>query len=98
MLKELLPTVLNSHYISSVCRLPVLEEKVGEARRERDKMAGEWKKVLRQYDTLLADYEQERKEVFTVKVRSSSFALFRYRGHNSNGGCNAVPVQMWVVD
>lgn len=69
MLKELLPTVLNSYYTSCVCKVPVLEERAGQVRRERNEMAGECQKIRRQYDMLLADYEQERKEMFTIKVQ-----------------------------
>ena len=75
MLKELLPSVLNSRYTSCVSKVPVLEERVWQARRERDEMAGECRKVRRQYDVLLADYEQDKKEMFAVNVRKNSMTV-----------------------
>lgn len=68
MLKELLPTVLNRHFISCVGRVPSLEEELSEVRRERDGVAEECRRVHRQCDRLMADCEAAMKETFAVKV------------------------------
>lgn len=68
MLKELLPTVLNSYYISCVTNFPSLEGTLGEMRRERDGVREECRRMHRQHGMLMADYEQERKEKFAIKV------------------------------
>ena len=68
MLKELLPTVLNGYYISCVARFPSLESQLCAARRERDGAREECQRAQRQRDLLKADYEQEMKEKFAIKV------------------------------
>ena len=71
MLKEFLPTVLNSYYISCVCQVPMLEERMNEVRKERRELVLECKKLRREKDILMSDCEQERKEKFAAKVCSS---------------------------
>ncbi len=68
MLKEILPSVLNARYISCVHRVPTLEKKLGEVMRDKERLMKEYQITLRQKDTLMSDYEQERKERFVTKV------------------------------
>lgn len=68
MLKELLPTVLNGYYISCVNKYPTMESQLGEVRRERDGVKEECRRIHRQHDMLMEDYEQEMKEKFAIKV------------------------------
>lgn len=68
MLKEYLPKVVNSHYISCVRRVPLLEKKLGEARREREELTMQSSTLLRRCDAMMTDLEEGRKELFAVKV------------------------------
>ena len=68
MLKELIPMVLNSGFISSVCRVPVLEARLSELRRERDRELARCQATRRTCDTLSVKYEKEQKEKFALKV------------------------------
>ncbi len=61
--------VLNSYYISSVCRVPLLETRLSEVKHERDRELARCETAQKMYDTLMSDYEQERKEKFAFKVK-----------------------------
>ena len=68
MLKEYLPKVVNSYYISCIRRVPVLEGKLAELRKEKEGLALQCKNLHRRCDVMMADLEEGRKELFTVKV------------------------------
>jgi len=71
MLKENLPKVVNSYYISCIRRVPQLEREVAQARREREQWAGQCKDLSWRCDALMADLEEGRKELFATKVWAS---------------------------
>lgn len=73
MLKECLPMVVNAYYISCVGRVPVLEERLGETRREKEGLALQCKNLRRRNDLLMGDLEEGKKEFFSIKVYGCKF-------------------------
>ena len=71
MLKENLPKVVNSYYVSCVRRVPQLEKELAQVRREREQWEGQCKDLSWRCDALMADLEEGRKELFAVKVWTS---------------------------
>lgn len=67
-LKEYLPRVVNPHYISCVRRVPLLERKLGETRREKGELRQQCQNLRRKCDVVMADLEEGRKELFAAKV------------------------------
>ena len=65
---ELLPMVLNSCYVSCVCKVPVLEQRLVVERREAEEMVAGWNKMQRLCNKLMTDCEHEQKEKFMLKV------------------------------
>ena len=78
MLKECLPMVVNAYYISCVGRVPMLEEKLGKVRKEKESMVLECKNLRRRNDLLMADLEEGKKEFFSIKVYITSITSFSW--------------------
>lgn len=68
VLKECLPMVVNAYYISCIGRVPALEERLGELRREKEGLALQCKNLHRKNDLMMASIEEGRKELFSLKV------------------------------
>ena len=76
MLKELVPMVVNNFYVSSVCKVPALEARLSEVKRERDRELARFETAHRTSDMLKLDLEQEKKENSTFKVKKNNATFF----------------------
>ena len=68
MLKECLPMVVNAQFISCIGRVPVLEERLTQARREKESVEQQYKNLCRRNNLLMVDLEEGRKDYFSIKV------------------------------
>ena len=68
MLKECLPMVVNAQFISCVGHVPVLEERLTQARREKENVEQQYKNLCRRNNLLMVDLEEGRKDYFSIKV------------------------------